>query len=128
MKTPISGRITSPFGERIHPITKEKQQHNGVDISAPIGTPIIAPESGRIKQIYNHAIGGNTLMMVSDRGTRYGFCHLSKIAEGIVEGSIVAEGDVICYTGNTGRSTGPHLHFSVQKNNVWIDPETMFKF
>ncbi len=136
MIAPLTGRITSPFGNRVHPITKEKNKfHNGVDIKASIGTDVVAPSSGVIKQVYNHEIGGKTIIMqVGD--VRYGFCHLDSYSRHV--GEYVAEGDIIATSGNSGRSTGAHLHFSVKTGGRWfageylggdwVDPETLFTF
>ncbi len=121
-------RITSKFGSRIHPITKVESFHNGVDLAAAIGTDVVAPVAGKVMQVWNHARGGGkSLAMIGQDGRRYGFAHLSQqLAKA---GQMVAEGEVIAKTGNSGASTGgPHLHFTVKKNGSWVDPESLFKF
>ncbi len=115
------GRITSPFGRRrdpIHPNTWK--EHNGIDIGAPVGTPVYAPADGVVRSTYTHSAGGMTLLMTSTDGTvRYGFCHLSGYT--VKPGERVMRGQQIARSGNTGRSTGPHLHFSVKTGGRWHD-------
>ena len=113
------GRISSLFGERIHPVTKIKSFHNGVDIAAPVGTPVHTPVDAYIAQVYDHAIGGKTIVLKDVlSGDRYGFCHLSR--QLVTAGKTVPKGTIIAASGNTGRSTGPHLHFSYATRGKWI--------
>jgi len=126
MRAPVKGRITSGFGDRIHPITKKKSFHNGIDIAVPVGTPVLAPENGRITEVWDHLKGGVCLAMVSSSGTRYGFAHLSRRLRKINER--VIEGEEIALSGTTGASTGPHLHFTVKKGGQWQDPDKYFIF
>lgn len=123
---PCTGRITSRFGDRIHPITKAKKFHNGVDISVPVGTKIHAPADGKITEAWNHEKGGVCLAMVANDGMRFGFAHLQKRL--VVVGTKVKAGEVIALSGNTGASTGPHLHFTMKKNGSWIDPMSHLSF
>jgi len=126
MITPVFGRISSKFGYRIHPITKKRTFHNGVDIAVPEGEPIMAPEKGKITEHWDHPKGGNCIAMVGESGRRYGFAHLSirrfKIGQSIDEGNCIA------MSGNTGASTGPHVHFTVKEGGQWVDPCKYFKF
>lgn len=111
----INGHTTSAFGTRIHPVTKQTSFHNGIDIAAPIGTPIYSPCNGICIGNYTHATGGNTIILYDrDRNMRFGFCHLDTKYPAV--GESVYKGDIIAKSGNTGRSTGPHLHFSAQIN------------
>lgn len=126
MRTPLKGRITSRYGSRVHPISGKRVFHNGVDISASVGSGIVAPENGKITEVWDHERGGVCLAMVSTMGTRYGFAHLSKRLRKI--GDLVFEGEVIAESGNSGASTGPHLHFTVKKGAHWMDPERYFHF
>lgn len=118
-KKVCEGRISSPFGERVHPVTGVKSFHNGVDISAPIGTPVYTPVNAYVAQVYDHTTGGKTIILKDvQNGDRYGFCHL---AEQLVKtGETIPKGSIIAKSGNTGRSTGPHLHFSYSTGGKWI--------
>jgi murein DD-endopeptidase MepM/ murein hydrolase activator NlpD len=126
MRAPLLARISSGFGERIHPISKIKSFHNGVDLAAPLGTSIIAPEAGTIIAYWNDAKGGQCLAMLSITGKRYGFAHLSNRHVKLNEK--VGEGQVIANVGSTGMSTGPHLHFTVKIGGTWVNPSNYFKF
>ncbi|OJV22723.1 MAG: hypothetical protein BGO30_08600 [Bacteroidetes bacterium 41-46] len=113
------GRITSKFGNRIHPVTKEKGSfHNGVDIACPIGTPVFSPGDCVVAQTYDHEIGGKTIILrEAATNDRFGFCHLGEIL--VRPGMVVKKGHLIAKSGNTGRSTGPHLHFSYGTGGYW---------
>ncbi|MBS4057760.1 MAG: M23 family metallopeptidase [Bacteroidales bacterium] len=123
---PINGKLTSKFGERVHPVTKVKGFHNGIDIAAPVGTPVLAPADGKITELFDSEKGGLCMALETPDGTRFGFAHLSKRYAAWNEP--VAQGQHIAASGNTGRTTGPHLHFTVKQNGDWIDPLTMFKY
>jgi murein DD-endopeptidase MepM/ murein hydrolase activator NlpD len=116
----IEGRITSPFGYRKHPITGTTTFHNGIDVAAPIGTPVYSPADGKISSIYEHATGGKTLIMHDTQGIRYGFCHLDEYC--VKVGDNIKKKQLIAKSGNTGRSTGAHLHFTVKIGNSFVDP------
>jgi len=125
--TPDLKEITSQYGWRIHPVTKERSFHSGVDISGPsaYGRPIIAAADGLVYQvnISNGATGNNVrIKHIDSEGnewqTRY--CHMSSINVKVNEK--VKKGDVIGAVGNTGLSTGPHLHFELMFNGKLIDP------
>lgn len=126
MKEPVTGRISSRFGTRIHPITSVHSFHNGVDIAVPVGTTVVAPEYGLITEVWDHPKGGICMAMMSTSGRRYGFAHLSKRL--VMKDTPVAEGDPIAETGSTGLSTGPHLHFTVKVGSHWKDPLNYFTF
>jgi murein DD-endopeptidase MepM/ murein hydrolase activator NlpD len=123
---PITGRITSKFGNRLHPVKKVTSFHNGVDIAAAIGTRIVAPANGTVNAAWDHERGGVCLAMVDENGVRFGFAHLQKRL--VKNGDKVLAGQHIANSGNSGASTGPHLHFTVQFNGVWIDPLNYFTF
>lgn len=126
-QNPVSGRITSRFGPRKHPITGQtKSFHNGIDIAVPIGTDVLAPDSGRISEVWENEKGGKCMAIIGRTGIRFGFAHLDQQLRKV--GEIVNAGDVIAKSGNTGGSTGPHLHFTVKQNGNWVNPETYFKF
>lgn len=117
---PTNGWFTSKFGYRKSPFTGRPVMHKGLDIAAPPGTPIIAPADGVIS--YAGYDSGYGKLISIDHGygmvTRYG--HVSKIYATL--GQKIKRGDVIGAVGNTGRSTGPHLHYEVRINNVPVDP------
>lgn len=119
MRRVIEGVISSPFGLRRDPINDLWRDHNGIDVAAAVGTPILSPTDGIVRGIYNHPAGGKTLIIISDDGKmRYGFCHLSKQIATI--GQHVSKGDQIARSGNTGRTTGPHLHLTVKCGGEWV--------
>lgn len=114
--------VTSRFGERIHPVTGEKKMHSGVDLRAASGTPVLAPVSGRVIETGEKSISGRYLVLQGDDGTRQSFVHLTDAA--VPEGATVTVGELIGWTGATGRVTGPHLHWGVSINGAWVDPMT----
>lgn len=126
MVTPLKGRITGRFGKRVHPITGVTGFHNGIDISAPIGTKIVSPSAGRVQRVWDHPKGGKSMSIINGAGMRFGFAHLSKRL--VKEGDPVREGQEVAEVGTTGASTGPHLHFTVSINNEFIDPSKYFTF
>jgi murein DD-endopeptidase MepM/ murein hydrolase activator NlpD len=117
---PVEGRVTGSFGERIDPFNGEGAFHLGVDISGELGEPIIAPADGFVT--YAEQLGGYGRAVVLDHGngvtTRYG--HMSGFA--VAVGQRVRRGDVIGYVGNSGRSTGPHVHYEVRINDTPVNP------
>ncbi|MHC1781031.1 MAG: M23 family metallopeptidase [Bacteroidales bacterium] len=118
-KKVCEGRISSPFGERIHPVTRIKSFHNGVDIATPVGTPVYTPVDAFVAQVYDHELGGKSIILKDiNSGDRYGFCHLSE--QLVKPGDRIQKGTIIAKSGNTGRSTGPHLHFSYATGGQWI--------
>lgn len=118
MEKVIQGVVTSHFGGRLDPIGGAYRVHQGIDISAIVGTSIYSPTEGVISAVYTHLQGGITLIVRSKCGTvRYGLCHLSDVV--LEPGTEVAKGDLIALSGNTGRSTGAHLHFSVKTGGKW---------
>ena len=121
-------RITSHFGYRTHPISKDVRLHGGVDISAPLGTPILAAADG-IVTVANATDSwgggyGYYVKLSHDGGFVTVYAHCSQIA--VKKGQEVKAGEVIAYVGSTGNSTGPHLHFEVHKNGTKKDPLEYF--
>jgi len=117
---PVEGPVTGSFGERIDPFNGEGAFHSGVDISASVGQPVIAPADGVV--VLADFMGGYGRAIVLDHGlgitTRYG--HLASFA--VVAGQYVHRGDTIGYVGLSGRSTGPHLHYEVRINDTPVNP------
>lgn len=117
---PVKGRISSSFGMRSSPFQRGVNFHRGLDIAAPLGTPVYAPAKGVVAFAGIQSGYGNVIFVKHRAGisTRYG--HLSKIL--VKEGQKVERGDVIGLVGNTGRSTGPHLHYEVRVGGVSVNP------
>jgi murein DD-endopeptidase MepM/ murein hydrolase activator NlpD len=117
---PTRGWISSNFGYRVSPFTGRKEFHRGLDIATREGTSIIAPADGVVTYSGKKWLMGN--MITIDHGygmvTRYG--HISKLLK--KKGNRVKRGEVIALVGNTGRSTGPHLHYEVRLNGVPVNP------
>lgn len=118
---PTSGHVSSPFAQaRLHPIFNIRMPHEGIDISAPMGTPIIAAAAGVVVEVGNESGYGNLITIDHGNGvvTRYGHC--SRIVARV--GQRVQRGDRIAYVGSTGISTGPHLHYEVIVNGKPVNP------
>lgn len=125
LKAPLKySRISSKFSHsRLHPIKKIYRPHHGVDYAAPVGTPVVAIADGTVsKKAYEKGGAGYYMKVTHANGYVSTYMHLSKYAKGINVGSRVKQGEVICYVGNTGGSTGPHLDFRIHKNGNPIDP------
>jgi murein DD-endopeptidase MepM/ murein hydrolase activator NlpD len=123
MKTPVDGaRITSGFGMRFHPILGYSRMHKGIDFGVPIGTPVMAAGSGVIQQEGRLGGYGNFMLVNHQNGYSTAYGHLSRFAPGIRVGARVRQGQVIAFSGNTGMSTGPHLHYEIRVNNVQVNP------
>ncbi len=114
MKTPVDGaRITSGFGMRFHPVLGYSRMHKGIDFGVPVGTPVMAAGAGTI-QLEGHLGGyGNYVRINHGNGYATAYGHLSRFAPGIHIGSRVRQGQIVAYSGNTGMSTGPHLHYEI---------------
>lgn len=121
-------RISDGFGYRMHPILKQVLFHDGVDISAPIGSDVFATGNGIVKNTYTSDIGyGNRIVINHGNGHTTVYAHLDKIL--VSRGDYVEKGDIIGTIGNTGRSTGPHLHYEILVNNKPVDPiDYMYSF
>ncbi|HUS27090.1 MAG TPA: M23 family metallopeptidase [Kofleriaceae bacterium] len=126
LKTPLKfARISSGFDRaRMHPILHVARAHLGVDYAAPVGTPVWAAASGTVTHAGPAGGAGNLVMIRHDNGIETAYMHLSKFAS-IKVGQRIEAKTVIGYVGTTGLSTGPHLHFGVKKNGVFIDPSKL---
>jgi len=119
-------RVISGFGYRTHPIYKIQHLHTGIDFTAPIGTEVYATGDGIVKEINTDYRGyGNHVIISHGFGYETLYAHLSKF-NGLKPGQKVKRGEVIGYVGNTGTSTGPHLHYEVIKNGEKINPVNFF--
>jgi LysM repeat protein len=117
---PLYGRITSPYGWRIHPITHRREFHTGIDIGAPLGSPIFAALSGTVVFAGRNGGYGNEIMIKHAKGYATVYGHLSQID--VYVGEYVEKGDFIGRVGSTGFSTGPHLHFEIRRYGKTYDP------
>jgi murein DD-endopeptidase MepM/ murein hydrolase activator NlpD len=125
LRSPVpSARITSRFNpRRMHPVLHVIKPHNGVDWAAPTGTAVYAPADGVVLSAGPAGPSGNLIRLRHPQlAVETGYCHLSRFAAGLRPGQRVRARQLIGYVGTTGRSTGPHLHFSVKRDGVFIDP------
>jgi murein DD-endopeptidase MepM/ murein hydrolase activator NlpD len=122
---PVSGRITSPYGYRNWPFGGGRQFHSGIDIGAGMGTPIRAAMSGRVSGVGWDNVLGNYVVISHHSGYRTMYGHMSVIR--VKSGSYVGTGERIGDVGSTGMSTGPHVHFTVYKNGVTVNPRSLLK-
>ena len=116
--------FSSGFGRRAHPLTGRLQFHNGLDIAAAWGTPVIATANGVIEQVTKDPFFGNMVQIehkASHMKTLYG--HLKNHAKGLQVGQQIKRGTIVGYVGNSGRSTGTHLHYGVYANGKWQNPQ-----
>jgi murein DD-endopeptidase MepM/ murein hydrolase activator NlpD len=113
-------KITSLYGNRIHPVTKESDFHNGIDFSGNIGDTIFSSDSGYVKSIFYDEIGGNQIIIEYSNYTA-GYAHLDEILINIDDK--VKKYDMIGKMGDSGRTTGTHLHYTLKNDNGYIDPK-----
>lgn len=126
MKTPVEGaRISSRFGNRFHPVLGYTRMHPGVDFAVPTGTPVMAAGAGTI-QFMGRAGGlGNNVQIAHGNGYATSYSHLSRFAPGMRRGARIRQGQVFAYSGNTGLSTGPHLHYEIRAKGSRVNPLTL---
>lgn len=117
---PVEGIITSCFGERMNPIMNKKEFHNGIDIGAEQGEDIVAVKSGKILHVGISSTYGNVVEYIIEGGYIIKYAHCNEIF--VKEGDRVEQGQIIASIGNTGLSTGSHLHYGISKNGIDIDP------
>jgi murein DD-endopeptidase MepM/ murein hydrolase activator NlpD len=123
MRTPVkAARLTSGFGYRRHPLLKTLRLHSGVDWAGPVGTPIMAAGNGTIEVAGREGGYGNYIRIRHANGYKTAYGHLLRFAEGVAKGVKVRQGQVIGYLGNSGLSTGPHLHYEVLVNSRFTNP------
>ncbi len=117
---------TSPFNpRRVHPVLHKVMPHQGTDYGAPAGTPVGAASFGTVSYLGAAGASGNLVKIMHPGGIETGYAHLSRFAEGLKVGDKVRGLQVIGYVGSTGRSTGPHLHFSASRDGSFFDAETL---
>jgi murein DD-endopeptidase MepM/ murein hydrolase activator NlpD len=117
---PLEGRIGSRFGPRLHPILGFVRMHHGVDVGARTGTPVRAAGPGKVIRAGNAGAYGNLVAIDHGDGSETRYAHLSKTL--VETGATVRRGEVIGEVGNTGLSTGPHLHFELRVDGSPVDP------
>lgn len=122
LQLPLQGRITSEFGLRNDPINGRHRRHHGVDIAAPIGTPIGAAAAGTVVFAGRRGGYGNTIIIEQADGKQTLYGHAAELLAKV--GDQVTAGQTIATVGSTGRSTGPHLHFEVRENGQPVNPLT----
>ena len=120
------GTVTSPFGERINPITAEDEFHKGADIAADEGTPIYLMFSGTVLEVGKSDVYGNYVLVEHTNGLYTRYCHCSRVL--VETGYSLKHGEIIALVGNTGWSTGPHLHLEVISNGKYCDAEWLIEW
>ena len=117
---PTKGWMSSRFGYRISPFTGEREFHKGIDVSTRINAPVIAPANGIVSHVgWNHGYG-KVLTIEHGYGVKTKYAHLQKTL--VKKGQYIKRGETVALVGNTGRSTGPHLHYEVHLNRVAVNP------
>lgn len=112
--------LTSDYGLRTHPITGSVKHHDGIDMRAKVGTPIYAPGSGVVSFVGENGNYGNIIKIYHGNNVETLYAHLSKYE--VKVNDIVKRGQLIGYTGNTGRTNGPHLHYEIMYKKHKVDP------
>jgi murein DD-endopeptidase MepM/ murein hydrolase activator NlpD len=117
---PVNGQIQSRFGERMDPLSGEGSFHTGVDIQAPLGTPVRAAADGIVYAAEFAAAYGKLVIVDHGNGMRTWYAHLSNF--NVVPGQEIRRGEIVAFSGATGRVTAPHLHFEVRLGSSPVNP------
>ncbi len=118
---PLDGlNVTSPYGHRMHPVVHRVLFHRGIDLASPRGTPVLATAQGVVEFAGQLPLTGNTVIVAHPDGTQSLYAHLEGIL--VYEGEVVARRAPVGLIGSTGRSTGPHLHFQLNRSGRSMDP------
>jgi murein DD-endopeptidase MepM/ murein hydrolase activator NlpD len=117
---PVEGWVTSWFGVRKSPFSSRREFHSAIDIAARSGKEVVAPADGIVADVEHRSDMGNTVTLDHGNGITTAYAHL--LRSQVPKGKTVRRGEVIGYVGSTGRSTGPHLHYSVHLNGVPVNP------
>lgn len=119
-RNPAEGIVTSSCGMRENPVLHTMELHNGIDIALDTGTPVVAVKSGVVMAVYTSATYGKVLRYTTSDGYQVMYAHLSDVW--VEVGEIVEQGDVVALSGNTGLTTGAHLHYSLWLGEELLDP------
>jgi murein DD-endopeptidase MepM/ murein hydrolase activator NlpD len=122
---PVRGRLTSPYGWRIDPINGLRLYHAALDLAANMGTPVKASMAGQVSMVGVNSVYGKYIILTHNNSYQTMYGHLS--ATSVKQGDHVVQGAKIGEVGNTGRSTGPHLHFALYKNGRVVNPLEFLK-
>lgn len=123
MRTPVNGaRITSSFGPRLHPVLGYTRVHKGTDFAVPVGTAVYASGDGVVEFVGVHGGHGNYVRIRHKAQLETAYAHLSRYAPGVIVGAPVRQGQPIAFSGNTGLSSGPHLHYEIIVDGAQVDP------
>jgi murein DD-endopeptidase MepM/ murein hydrolase activator NlpD len=117
---PVRGRLTSRVGFRTDPFTRKRAYHAGIDVANRIGTPVTAAQAGKVTYVGYKGNYGKTIIIAHQQGYKTLYGHLDKIL--VKRGQVIRQGERIGTVGNTGRSTGPHLHFEIHHYGKILDP------
>jgi murein DD-endopeptidase MepM/ murein hydrolase activator NlpD len=123
---PPNTRVSSPFGERIHPITKKRSMHTGIDLPVPRGTELRASADGIVRYAGRDGINGRYLKIDHGYGLATVMCHNSKNL--FSTGDAIGRNATVALSGSSGRSTGPHVHFGVKVGKKFVDPLPLLRF
>jgi len=124
----VATRVSSTFGGRVHPVSRQQHVHSGVDLAAPVGRPVHAAADGLVAHIGNDPRGyGKYVVIKHANGYASYYAHLSKIEHSLRKGMHIARAQRVGAVGKTGTATGPHLHFEVKRNDEPIDPLTLIR-
>lgn len=116
----MQGILTSVCGTRENPILHKEELHDGVDIAVAEGTAVVAVKSGTVTRVRTSATYGHVLEYETEDGYQVMYAHLSETLA--AEGERIRQGQVVAKSGNTGLTTGPHLHYSIRKDGTLLDP------
>lgn len=123
VKPPVHGVVSTPFGARRYVNGEPRSPHSGLDIAAPEGTPIVNPLAGRVLLAESMFLNGNTVVLGYGRGLVMVYSHLKDLH--IHQGAWIGAGETLGEVGQTGRATGPHLHWGVRFNGARINPNSL---
>ena len=122
---PTAGKFSNSFGRKRFFNNEERAPHSGLDIPAPIGQKVVAPADGIVVQTGDYFFNGKTVLIDHGQGLISMFCHLSKIE--VSKGQHITQVKLLGLVGNTGRVTGPHLHWGMSLNDARVDPQLLLK-